>query len=207
MKFSKKEIFEIINSDGELIGRKKIPTNGSDLESQANNTTDYNSRIGTQPYRYDMLGRFGFTLMPFMEGEDSDEKQDKLVNDLIELMQEKTFNVIKHYYKNPNKLKSDYRLFVNKKKYSNDIKEEEIWVNKIMKIFDDYLKNTVKPIKNIDEDYVKEDMMVDNKIDSDLTNKSTLSDIRDIKLKKVAGLINKLSQSDKNKLMKLLEFN
>ena len=50
-------------------------------------------------------------------------------------------------------------------------------------------------------------MMVDNKIDSDLTNKSTLSDIRDIKLKKVAGLINKLSQSDKNKLMKLLEFN
>jgi hypothetical protein len=76
-----------------------------------------------------------------------------------------------------------------------------------MKIFDDYLKNTVKPIKNIDEDYVKEDMMVDNKIDSDLTNKSTLSDIRDIKLKKVAGLINKLSQSDKNKLMKLLEFN
>ena len=37
-----------------------------------------------------MLGRFGFTLMPFMEGEDSDEKQDKLVNDLIELMQEKT---------------------------------------------------------------------------------------------------------------------
>ncbi|HPC09453.1 MAG TPA: hypothetical protein PLN85_00065 [archaeon] len=207
MKFSKKEIFEIIDSDGELIGRKKIPTNGSDLESQANNTTDYNSRIGTQPYRYDMLGRFGFTLMPFMEGEDSDEKQDKLVNDLIELMQEKTFNVIKHYYKNPNKLKSDYRLFVNKKKYSNDIKEEEIWVNKIMKIFDDYLKNTVKPIKNIDEDYVKEDMMVDNKIDSDLTNKSTLSDIRDIKLKKVAGLINKLSQSDKNKLMKLLEFN
>ena len=118
--------------DGELIGRKKIPTNGSDLESQANNTTDYNSRIGTQPYRYDMLGRFGFTLMPFMEGEDSDEKQDKLVNDLIELMQEKTFNVIKHYYKNPNKLKSDYRLFVNKKKYSNDIKEE-IWV-KHMKI-------------------------------------------------------------------------
>jgi hypothetical protein len=75
MKLKKKDIDEIINTNGELIGKEAIPTNGADLESQANNTTDYNAKIGQQPFRYDMLGRFGFTLMPFMEGEEKNQSQ------------------------------------------------------------------------------------------------------------------------------------
>ena len=81
MKIKKKDLVEIIDSNGELIGSDDIPTNGSDLETQANNTTDYNAKVGTQPFRYDMLGRFGFTLMPFMEGKEN-QGQQELIDDL-----------------------------------------------------------------------------------------------------------------------------
>jgi hypothetical protein len=49
MRIKKIDLMEIVNSDGELIGNDAIPHNGSDLESQANNTTDYNRTISTQP--------------------------------------------------------------------------------------------------------------------------------------------------------------
>ena len=83
MEFKKKDLTEIIGSDGNLIGNNAIPTTGADLESQANNTTDYNAKVGVQPFRYDMLGRFGFTLMPFLEGKESQE-QLELLKDLDE---------------------------------------------------------------------------------------------------------------------------
>ena len=80
MKLTKGQIQEIIDSDGELIGVNDTPENGSNLETQANNTTDYNAKVGHQPYRYDMLGRFGFTLLPFFEGVEAQD--DPLLDEI-----------------------------------------------------------------------------------------------------------------------------
>ena len=84
-----KKLNEIVNGNDDLIGADDIPTNGSDLESQANHPTDYNVKTGQQPFRYDMLGRFGFTLLPFMEGEDKNQGQAELENVLVDLMNER----------------------------------------------------------------------------------------------------------------------
>ena len=92
MKLTKKQLYEIIDSNGELIGGNAIPTSGSDLETQANNTTDYNVKVGTQPFRYDMLGRFGFTLLPFFEGKDAEDinpEEVPILKELAKLMYEK----------------------------------------------------------------------------------------------------------------------
>ena len=108
MKIKKIHLFEIIDSNGELIGKNDVPSTGADLETGANNTTDYNSKIGQQPFRYDMLGRFGFTLLPFFEGKE-DQGQKELLKDLAQLMHDKRTDVLRYYYKNPQLLKPDYR--------------------------------------------------------------------------------------------------
>ena len=105
MKIKKEQLQEIIDSDGELIGVDDVPTNGADLESQANNTTDYNAKVGHQPYRYDMLGRFGFTLLPFFEGVE-ETGPDDLLDELAKYMYERYMEILEHYYRNPQKLKS-----------------------------------------------------------------------------------------------------
>ncbi|RPI85428.1 MAG: hypothetical protein EHM34_01810, partial [Nitrosopumilales archaeon] len=82
MKLKKKDLLEIIDANGELIGKNDTPTNGSDLETQANGTTDMNVGKGQQPFRYDMLGRFGFTMMPFFEGKEDNENHTEMLNDI-----------------------------------------------------------------------------------------------------------------------------
>ena len=208
MKFSKKEIFEIIDSDGELIGRKKIPTNGSDLESQANNTTDYNSRIGTQPYRYDMLGRFGFTLMPFMEGKEDNIEQKNLFNDVAKFLYEKYVENLKFYYKNPNKLKSDYRKLYNIKYESlpDDLKEIQYNNAKnLMKIVNEHFEKAIDSMQNVDESSIIEDIIFEDNFEDELSKKIEGNDVLDKKIKKIADLINRLDIENREKLIKLLE--
>jgi hypothetical protein len=203
MEFKKKELTEIIGSDGNLIGNSGIPTNGADLESQANNTTDYNAKIGVQPFRYDMLGRFGFTLMPFLEGKESQE-QLELLKDLDEMLSDGYKEILEHYYKNPNKLKSDYRKLVDGKG-EIDLDGSSINSKKIVKIIEKHFENAFdKEPKTIDEAVVAEDKMVD-KSEDEMSRKSENNDVREKKLEKIAGLINKLDKKDIDKLMTLLE--
>lgn len=89
MKLKKKDLMEIIDSNGDLIGKDDIPKSGADLESQASNTTDTNVKIGAQPFRYDMLGRFGFTMLPFFESQGDEEPDNELLDKLAKLMYEK----------------------------------------------------------------------------------------------------------------------
>ena len=212
MEIKKKDIDEIIDSNGELIGTDDIPTNGADLESAANNTTDYNQRIGTQPFRYDMLGRFGFTLMPFMEGEDKNQGQAELENDLVDLMNERYIDLLSHYYRNPNDVKTDYRKYSRDKEVSSEAMKYSVeWAEKILKVVE---KHFEKSLKNLDEQFqenlveskVVEDRMVDKKED-EISTKTDDREVTDKKLKKIAGLINKLEDKDKNKLINLLETN
>lgn len=209
MEIKKKKLKEIIDSNGDLIGNDAIPRFGSDLETQAGGTSDKNAKIGQQPFRYDMLGRFGFSLMPFMEGKEN-EAQTNLMNDLEELMYERYMEILKFYYKNPNKLKVDYRKItsdgVDPRKEINTV-----YSKKILKIVE---KHFEKEFKNLDEQFheniaegkVVEDIIV-NKKENKLLKKSDDNEVKDKKLQKIAGLINKLDKNDVNKIINLLEIN
>jgi hypothetical protein len=208
MKIKKKELFEIIDSNGELIGKNDIPTSGSDLESQASNTTDYNAKIGMQPFRYDMLGRFGFTLLPFFEGKENQE-QVELLNDLAHLAYDRYMEILEYYYRNPNKLKSDFRIISEKDFDSQpDDKKEKNFecAKKMIKIVEKHFENAFKePQEKIDEAKVVEDKIVDKKSEDEMSNKTEDKEVREKKLEKIAGLINKLEKKDIDKLVNLLE--
>jgi len=209
MKIKKKDLVEIIDTNGNLIGSDGIPSVDANADTQANNTTDYNSKIGTQPFRYDMLGRFGFTLMPFMEGKE-DQDQTEMFTDLIDLMYDRYVEIMKFYYKNPNKLKSDYRKIstdnADPQKEVNVEYAKKI-INLIKKHFDDSVKNIDEQYQeNIAESTMVEDKMVDKKED-EITTKSDDNGVRIKRIEKIAGLINKLEKKDIDKLINLLENN
>jgi hypothetical protein len=205
MKFTKAQINEIIDSNGELIGKNDVPSTGSDLESAANNTTDYNQKIGQQPFRYDMLGRFGFTMMPFMEGKESQE-QLELVKDLKELMHQRFMDIAGYYYKNPEKLKSDYRRQDGGEHTKECEKLDAEYANKIMAVIRKHFEKAFEP-NNIDESAVVEDKVVDKKTEDEMSSKAEDKEVQEKKLEKIAGLISKLDQEAKDKLKNLLERN
>lgn len=204
MKLKKKDLLEIIDTNGNLIGNNSIPNVDANADTQANNTTDYNAKIGTQPFRYDMLGRFGFTLMPFMEGVEENQGQKELLDDLIELMHERFVDIIGHYYRNPNQLKPDYRkesegqISEEAKKYDSE------YARRIIKVVQKHFENAFDEPEQIDEAKVVEDKMVDRK-ENEISSKTEDGEVREKKLEKIAGLINKLEKKDIDKLINLLE--
>jgi hypothetical protein len=207
MDIKKKDLNEIIDGNGDLIGNNAIPQFGSDLESQAGGTSDKNAKIGTQPFRYDMLGRFGFTLMPFMEGKENQEQQE-LIDDLAKLMYDKYLETLEYYFRHPNKLKSDYRLHSEHDFNSQPDDRKEIdysWAKRVIKIIEQHFENAFTNLENIDEGKVIEDKVMDKRAEDEISKKTEDSDIKDKKLEKVAGLINKLDKKDIDKLINLLE--
>ena len=205
MIIKKKDLNEIIDTHGDLIGADGIPQTGADLETQASHTTDYNQKVGTQPFRYDMLGRFGFTLMPFMEGEDKNQGQAELENDLVDLMNERYLDLLKHYKRNPKRIQSDYRKHVTDGEISDETMQFNVeWAEKILKIVEDHFGKAFEKIEKIDEGNVIEDKMLDKHEDK-MATKGDDGEIRDKKLEKIAGLINKLEKKDIDKLINLLE--
>jgi len=204
MKFKKKDLMEIIDSNGDLIGKNDTPTSGADLETQANGTTDMNVGKGQQPFRYDMLGRFGFTMMPFMEGKESQE-QLKLIKDLTELMHQRFVDIIGHYYRNPNKLKPDYRKESEGEGSKEHEKYDKEYAMKIMKVVQKHFEDAFDEPKTIDEAKVVEDKIMGKRGEDEISNKSEDKEVTDKKLEKIAGLINKLDKKDIDKLKNLLE--
>jgi hypothetical protein len=207
MKFKKSELLEIIDSNGDLIGKNDVPPTGADLETAANNTTDYNAKVGTQPFRYDMLGRFGFTLMPFMEGKEN-QGQQELLSDLAHLAYERYMEILEYYYRNPNKLKSDFRL-MSEKNFDTQPDEKKAknfeCAKKMAKIVEKHFENAFKEQETIDEGVVVEDQVIEKRSEDEIANKSKDKEIGDKKLEKIADLIDKLDKEAKDKLKKLLE--
>lgn len=194
-----RKIDEVVDSDGNLIGYSDNPEKGGELESQAKNTTDYNAKISRQPYRYDMLGRFGFTLFPFFEGANSDENMEKL-NVIAELMFETYKKTIEHYYKQPKNLKSDYRRLSQDEKYSP----------KFLEGIGDGLKENVSKILNtldskIDESSVAEDKVMDEKTKRWIDSKSKDGEVLSGDVKRAMELINNMDKRDVIELINILE--
>jgi hypothetical protein len=203
MKLKKKDLVEIIDSNGELIGKNDVPSTGSDLESQASNTTDYNQKVGTQPFRYDMLGRFGFSMFPFMEGKEN-QQQLELLQDLINLMFDRYKEIMEFYYRNPNKLKPDFRkLSDGTADPQKDVNVE--YAKKIIKIVEKHFENAFDEPDQIDESKVAEDKVVDKKSEDEISKKGEDKEVQQKQLEKIAGLIGRLDQEAKDKLKNLLE--
>lgn len=216
MKLKKKDLLEIIDSNGELIGKSDTPTNGNNLETQANNTTDYNAKVSMQPFRYDMLGRFGFTLLPFFEGKEENQGQLELFNDLAHLAYDRYMEILEYYYRNPNKLKSDFRMMSEKDFDSQPEDKKKMdfeCAKKMIKTIQKHFENAFKEPENIDEaavveDKVVEDKIIDKKSEDEISKKSEDNGIKGKQIEKIAGLINKkLEKGDIDKLINLLERN
>jgi hypothetical protein len=128
-------------------------------------------------------------------------------------MFEKYIETIKYYYKNPNKLKSDYRKYYKSdyNSQSNNMKKNDIeWANRIMSVVMDNFEKNFETQTNLDEKYeipneIVEDSIVDKLSDVELSDKSKSNDILDKNIKTIAGLINKMDKEHIDKLIKLLE--
>ena len=203
MKFKKSELLEIIDSNGDLIGKNDVPTSGADLETAASKTTDNNAEIGTQPYKYDMMGRFGFALMPFSEGKENQSHTD-LKLDLVNLMYERYKEILQYYYKHPNLLKPDYRKLSEK---SDDPQQKEHYetADKIIKTIKKHFEKAFVEPKTIDEAAVVEDRVIEKRSEDEISTRSKDKEISDKKLEKIADLIDKLDKESKDKLKNLLE--
>jgi len=193
-----KKLYEIINSDGELIGNNAVPENGADLETMANNTTDYNMNVGTQKFKYNSMAMMGFNMIPFYEGKEGDDVKSELLNKLSEYFYNYYLDILKYYYKNPNKLKSDYRI-KSEQNFENADNIEQYY-----NISDDVI-NIIKPFIKTDSEKIDEDFMVKEKNVSEFANKSDDKEISAKKINSIAGLLNKLDKHDLRKIVDLLE--
>jgi hypothetical protein len=204
MRIKKIDLMEIVNSDGELIGNDAIPHNGSDLESQANNTTDYNRTISTQPFRYDFLGRMGFGFMPYMEEGKENDHLKNLLDDLAHLAYDRYMEILEYYYRNPNKLKSDFRIMSQSDfdSQSADKKDKNFeCANKMLEIVEKHFKDAFEKSDNI-----VEDKMIEKKNDNEFAKKGKDNEVGDKNLKKVADLITKkFEKKEIDRLINLLE--
>jgi hypothetical protein len=207
MKLTKKNLEEIIDSDNELIGDDKYPTNGSNLDSAASNTTDSNTGKGHQPFRYDMLGRFGFTLMPFFENEEKGESTE-IYKKIFDFLYEKRKSMLARYIKSPKELKIDYRKMVN----DDDTKICDKVVDDIIGIIKPYIEKSLDELNNNLKQSISENKFIEGRVlekkddPRDIAKeKSSDNDVLDKKIKEIADLVNKLDKRNITKLKNLLE--
>jgi hypothetical protein len=224
MKYKKIEINEIIDDNGDLIGASAIPSSGTDLESQANGITDKNVKISHQPFRYDMLGRFGFTLLPFMESVIKEDEEvglreknadNELLTALAKLMYEKYRELLEYFYKHPKQLQQDYRKKTRDHiTFETDeeagIKTDYEWANRILKTIEPFLDKELSKLNEaLKDDIVEsafiEGKMLEKKSETELSKKGDSREVREKKMEKIAGLINKLEKKDIDTLINLLE--
>jgi len=193
-----RKINEIIDSEGELIGGNGVPEHGSDLETRASNTTDYNMNVGTQKFKYNSMAMMGFNMIPFYEGKEGEDVKTELLDTLSKYFYEYYIDILKYYYKNPNKLKSDYRI-KSEQEFGDADNIEQFY-----KISDDVLSIVSPFIKNETEN-IDEDFMVKEREVSEFANKSEDKELSIKKINSIAGLLNKLDKNDLKKIINLLE--
>lgn len=196
MKLSKEKIQEIINGNIGIIGSDNTPEMSPDIETRASKTTDYNAKVSGQNFKNDFLGRFGFYFY------ESDGDNSNVENILAKIMYEKYKETLNHYHENPEKLNSDWELHQNttfEKQPEGSREHDYEWASDILKALSPHMK------KDLNESSVSEDKLTDKSDRKDLVNKKKDSDIIDKKMKKVAELLDKLSDSEVDKLINVLE--
>lgn len=193
-----KKLNEVVDSSGELIGNNSVPAYGANLETNANNTTDYNMDIGSQKFKYNSMAMMGFNMIPFYEGKEGDEVKSDLLDKLANYFYDYYIDILKYYYKNPNKLKSDYRI------KSEQNFDETDNIEQYYKISDDVVA-IIKPYIKQESETIVEDFVMKEKKDLEFIKKSDDNDISDKKIDNIAGLLNKLDKKDLKKIFDLIE--
>jgi hypothetical protein len=74
---TKQDIQEIIDTNNNLMGSSDTPQSGSNKDTEAQKTTDYNAKVHGQNFKNDFLGRFGFYFYE-SEGQDKPEIVEEL---------------------------------------------------------------------------------------------------------------------------------
>lgn len=197
MRISKGKIQEIIDSDGNIIGDKDTPEVSPDNETQASKTTDYNAKVhGQEDLGKTLWGKLGFS---FYESEGDNLNIEKT---LAKIMYEKYNETLDYYHKNPKKLEVDWKKHQewNFDSQPEDSREHDYeWAKDILKVLAPHIK------EDLNEEKVIEDKLT-NKKKNDLISKDNKdNDIIDKKMKKVANLLDKLTDNEIDKLIKVLE--
>lgn len=196
MNISKEKIQEIIDGDGNMMGDTDKPEVSPDQETQASKTTDYNAKAHGQNFKNDFLGRFGFY---FYESEGDNTNVEDM---LAKIMYEKYKETLDWYHKNPDKVNSDWELHQNttfEDQPEGSREHDYEWASDILKALAPHMK------KDLNEAKVVEDKLTDKKDDKSVSDKKKDNDIVDTKMKKVADLLDKLSDKEIDKLITVLE--
>lgn len=197
MKITKEKIQEIIDGNTNMIGSNDAPEMSPDIETRASKTTDYNAKVHGQNLEDDFLGHFGFY---FYESEGDNSNVEDI---LAKIMYEKYKETLDYYHKNPKKLDSDWDLHntVDFDSQPEDSREHDYeWASDILKVLAPHMKNDLNE-SNVTEDKIKKD----KKDRKDLVSKNNNNDIINKKMKKVADLLDKLSDNGIDKLINVLE--
>jgi len=187
----KREIYEVLDSDGNLIGADDKPANNPN-EIGADGTTDHNAAIGHQHFAHDFLGRFGFYMFNEGEGENTSSTEDA-----ISTIAKEAYNYFVNNGDNPTPFES---IEIGMQEYYYD------FAKKIIGLLS--TKPEAAPLDTTLSESELSKMIEDvvtSKIDKSLTSKKD-NDILDSKVKdKLKSLINNMSDRDKGELIKHLK--
>ena len=86
----RKIVNEIIDSNGDIIGKEDMPDNDGNMDSMANTTSDKTQRVGHQNFRNNYAGLMGFSVMEDKENNDSKVIEEDKISD--ELDDDKSIN-------------------------------------------------------------------------------------------------------------------
>lgn len=188
----KREIQEVLDSDGNLIGSDDQPSNNPN-EIGAAGTTDHNAGIGHQHFAHDFLGRFGF----YMYNEGEGDEHASSTNDLLNSIAREAYNYFMNDEDNPTAfeaMEKDMQDF-----YLN-------FAKKVIGILNTKKEDIVEP--NLSESEISKmiEDTITNKIDRSIFKKTEDNDLLDPKVKvKLKNLLSKLSTDDKSELIKYLK--
>lgn len=203
----KKEIIEVLDSDGNLIGQDDMPHSNPN-EISADGTTDHNAAIGHQHFAHDFLGRFGFNMYNESEGADDSGSTDELLKEIAELCFEYRKGILEEIHFDPNKF-GDYNVLSQKE--FDDLTPEESkssfeFAKKIVSLLHGKSKKKEEPTLTESEiSKMIEDVITKRDDDKSIVKKND-NDILDSKVKdKIKSLLSTLSDTDKSELIKHLK--
>lgn len=187
----KREIYEILDSDGNLIGADDKPANNPN-EISADGTTDHNAAIGHQHFAHDFLGRFGFYMYNEGEGDDNASSTDDVLN--------KIAREAYTYFEGDNDNLTPYI------ELSQEIKNKYLgFASKVISILNEKPEKSVEPTLSESELSKMIEDVITQRTDKSLSNKKGDNDILDNKVKeKLKSLLSNLSDRDKGDLIKHL---
>jgi hypothetical protein len=213
----RKIVNEIIDSNGDIIGKENMPDNDGNMDSMANTTSDKTQSVGHQSFRNNYAGLLGFSVMEDEKEDNSkviEEDNDNLKNyKAIKFNQEDKergdiqFRVLPILSKNKVLIEKTHWLPKNEKGEQIiqtgskwfDISEYENLINKFRKTG---AKETLIESKLI-EDRISDERSDDKSINKE---KTSSNDVLDSKIKVLADKLNKkFDKTQLNKLVNLLE--